>query len=446
MFTTLSKKFSKIFQNISQQGRLTEKNIQKTLKKVQYTLLEADVSISVINDLTKILKKKSIGQIINKSLTPGQEFIKIVQTELVNLINSPKKKINFFEKPPVKFLMVGLQGAGKTTSLIKLAYFITKKFKKKILVVSTDTIRPAAIDQLEILSKKSNINFLKSYKSQTPQEIVKIAIKHAIKQLYDILIIDTAGRLHNNEKMMQELQNLQNYIKPTETFFVMDSMTGQDALHSIKNFNNFLKISGIILTKLDSDHRGGIILSIQHTTKIPIKLIGIGEKIQDLQIFCPDRIIKRILGMGDISSLIEDLKINLKKSTIQKIEKKIKSGKNFNLNDFLIQIKQIKKIGGIEFLKNKLPLNTQMINQNMYNFNEETLKKMEAMILSMTPIEKEFPKILNYSRKIRISSGSGITIQEMNSYLKQFKNIQRLMKTAKKKGFNTLFKNFTNMF
>ncbi|WP_343126424.1 signal recognition particle protein [Buchnera aphidicola] len=446
MFINLSKKFSKIFQNITQKGRLTKKNIEKTLKKVQYILLEADVSISVIKKLSEILKKKTIGKIINKSLTPGQEFLNIVQKELIQLIDFPNKNINFNTKPPAIFLIVGLQGSGKTTSVIKLAMLLTSKFKKKVSVVSTDIIRPAAIEQLRILSQNTNINFINSLTSQTPLEISKNAIEYSKKKLFDILIIDTSGRLHNNKKMMIELQNLQNFIKPIETLFVIDSMTGQDGINLIKNFNNFLKISGIILTKLDSDHKGGITLSISQLTNIPIKLIGNGEKKFDMEFFYPKRIIKRILGMGDVFSLIEDLKKKIKKTTALKLEKKLKKGKNFNLKDFLIQIQEIKKIGDLNILKNKLPIKFLTQNQNIYNLNEITLKKMEAMILSMTSLEKEEPKILNYSRKKRISLGSGIQIQEINNYLKQFRNIQRFMKKINKKNTNTIFQNFKNLF
>ncbi|QCI21110.1 signal recognition particle protein [Buchnera aphidicola (Hyperomyzus lactucae)] len=446
MFNNLTQRLSQSLQKIISKGRLTEENIKKTIREVRKALLEADVTLSVIKKFIENVKNKSIGNEINKSLTPGQEFIKIVKNELIFTMGEKNNTLNLSIEPPAVILFIGLQGAGKTTSVAKLGKWIKDKHKKKILIVSTDIYRAAAIKQLQILSEQIEIDFFSSNKNQTPVEITAQAMKYAKLKLYDILLIDTAGRLHIDKKMMNEIQEIQDLSKPIETLLIVDSMMGQDAINMAKIFNNDLLISGIILTKTDGDSRNGIALSMRYITKKPIKFIGTGEKITELEAFHPERIADRILGMNDVMSLIEDIEEKVDKSQIQKLTKKLKKGHDFNLNDFLMQIKQMKKIGGLNYFIDKLPKNNQLSNNiSLLNTDKNTLDKAEAMIASMTPQERKNPMIIKGSRKRRIASGSGTKIQDINQLLKNFDSIKRIMKKIKTSGIAKVMREIKNI-
>lgn len=446
MFENLTQRLSQSLRKIINKGRLTEENIKETTREVRKALLEADVTLSVIQTFIENVKKKSIGSEINKSLTPGQEFIKIVKNELIIAMGEKSNGLNLSIQPPAVVLFLGLQGVGKTTSVAKIARWIKEKHKKKILIVSTDIYRAAAIIQLKILSHKIEIDFFSSDENQTPIEITKEAIKYAKKKMYDILLIDTAGRLHVNQIMMNEIQQIQNLSQPIETLLVVDSMMGQDAINMAKTFNDYLLISGIVLTKTDSDARSGIALSMRYITGKPIKFIGTGEKITELEIFNPERIADRILGMNDVISLIEDIEEKVDKSQVQKLTKKLKQGHNFDLNDFLAQIKQMKKIGGLNYFIDKLSKNNQLSNNTLLlNTDKNTLNKTEAIIYSMTPKERMKPIIIKGSRKRRIALGSGTKIQDVNKLLKNFDNVQKIMKKIKTGGIGKIMRNIKNI-
>lgn len=446
MFNNLTQRLSNSLKKIINKGRLTEDNIKDTIREVRKALLEADVTLSVIKKFIENITKKSIGHEINKSLTPGQEFIKIVKHELILAMGDKKNSLNLSIEPPAVILVVGLQGSGKTTSLAKIGKWIKDKHKKKILMVSTDIYRAAAIKQLQILSQKIEVDFFSSSEKQTPIEITTEAIQHAKLKLYDILLIDTAGRLHIDKIMMNEIQQIQNISKPIETLLIVDSMMGQDAINMAKIFNNDLLISGIILTKTDSDSRSGIALSMRYITGKPIKFIGTGEKITSLEAFHPERIVDRILGMNDIVSFIEDIEEKVDRKQIQKLTKKLKKGHDFNLNDFLTQIKQMKKIGGLNYFIDKFPINYQLSNNiSLLNKDKNTLNKVEAMICSMTPKERTKPIIIKGSRKRRIALGSGTQIQDVNKLLKNFDDIRRIMKKIKTNGISKVMRGIKNM-
>ncbi|QIQ41977.1 MAG: signal recognition particle protein [Buchnera aphidicola (Microlophium carnosum)] len=446
MFKNLTQRLSNSLKKIINKGRLTEENIKDTIREVRKALLEADVTLSVIKKFIENVKTKSIGHKINHSLTPGQEFIKIVKHELILTMGKKNNALNLSVEPPAVILIVGLQGSGKTTSLAKLGKWIKDKYKKKILIASTDIYRAAAIKQLQILSQQIKVDFFSSSENQTPIEITTQAIKYAQLKLYDILLIDTAGRLHIDKKMMDEIQQIQNVSKPIETLLVVDSMMGQDAINMAKIFNNDLLISGIILTKTDGDSRSGIALSMRYITGKTIKFIGTGEKITSLEAFYPERIVDRILGMNDITSLIEDIEEKVDQSQIQKLTKKLKKGHDFNLNDFLTQIKQMKKIGGLNYFREKFSINHQLSNNmSLLNTDENTLKKAEAMICSMTHNERIKPIIIKGSRKRRIALGSGTQIQDVNKLLKNFDDIRRIMKKIKTDGITKVMRGIKNM-
>lgn len=446
MFNNLTQRLSQTLRKIVNKGRLTEDNIKNTIREVRKALLEADVTLSVIKQFIENVKKKSIGHKINNSLTPGQEFIKIVKNELIFSMGDKDNTLNLSVKPPAVLLVVGLQGAGKTTSLAKLAKWIKDKHKKKILIVSTDIYRAAAIKQLQVLSQQIEVDFFPSSKNQTPIEITTEAIKYSTLKLYDILLIDTAGRLHIDEKMMDEIYQIQIASKPIETLLVVDSMMGQDAINMAKIFNNKLLISGIILTKTDGDSRNGIALSMRYITEKPIKFIGTGEKINELNAFYPEKMAERILGMNDVVSIIKDIEKKVDQLQVTKLTKKLKKGHDFNLNDFLIQIKQMKKIGGINYFIDKLSINNQLFNKiSSFKTDKNTLNKIEAIIYSMTPKERIKPIIIKGSRKRRIALGSGTTIQDVNKLLKNFDDVKRIMKKIKTSGIAKVMRGIKNM-
>ncbi|PPI88472.1 signal recognition particle protein [Candidatus Pantoea edessiphila] len=445
MFDTLTDRLLKTFKNITGRGRLTEENIEQTLKEVSIALLEADVALPVVRNFTKCVKEKAIGQEVNKRLTPGQEFIKIVRNELILALGQDDNTLNLSTSPPAVILLVGLQGTGKTTSTVKLARFLREKHKKKVLTVSTDIYRPAAIKQLEILSNQINIDFYPSNCDQKPTCIVRNALREAKIKFYDVLLVDTAGRLHINSSMMEEIKQIHNEINPIETLFVVDAMMGQDIANIAKIFHEELSFTGIILTKVDSDARGGVALSIRYITGKPIKFIGIGEKIEALEQFYPERIVSQIIGMGDIITLIEDIENKLDGKNLENLTKKIKTGNNFDLIDFLQQLKQIRKMGNISDLIKKLPGLNNISDNIQSEMDDKILISMEAIINSMTIKERKKPEIIKGSRKRRIANGSGLKVQDVNRLLKQFTDMQNMMKKIKKNGINKISKYMKNI-
>ncbi|MFM2478952.1 signal recognition particle protein [Celerinatantimonas sp. MCCC 1A17872] len=434
MFENLSERLSKTLKNISGRGRLTEDNIKETLREVRMALLEADVALPVVRDFVKRVKERAVGQEVSKSLTPGQAFIKIVQSELEQSMGQANEALDLAVTPPAVILMAGLQGAGKTTSVAKLAKFLTEREKKKVLVVSADIYRPAAIKQLETLALEVQVEFFPSSTEQKPIEIATAALDYAKLHFFDVLIVDTAGRLHVDEDMMIEIQQLNDYLKPAETLFVVDSMTGQDAANTAKAFHEALPLTGVILTKADGDARGGAALSIRQITGKPIKFIGMGEKTDALEPFYPDRIASRILGMGDVLSLIEEVERNVDRKQAEKLASKVKKGKGFDLADFRDQLQQMKKMGGMMGLMDKLPGMGQLPAGVKDQMDDSMTIKMEAIINSMTVKERAHPDIIKGSRKRRIAAGSGTQIQDVNRLLKQFTQMQKMMKKMSGKG------------
>jgi len=439
MFDNLSGRLSQTIKKLRGQGRLSEDNIKDTLRDVRMALLEADVALPVVKEFIEQIKKRAIGKEVAESLTPGQAFIKVVNEELIAMMGESNDELNLNVAPPAVILMAGLQGSGKTTSVAKLSRRLIEQ-KKKVLVTSADVYRPAAIEQLETLAKEVNADFFPSDPSQKPVDIATAAIKHAEKQYADVVIIDTAGRLHIDDDMMDEIKALHKAINPIETLFVVDSMTGQDAANTAKVFNEALEITGVILTKTDGDARGGAALSIRQITGKPIKFMGIGEKTTALEAFHPDRISSRILGMGDVLSLIEDAEKNVDHKKAQRLANKLKKGKNFDLNDFKDQLQQMKKMGGMSSLVDKLPGMGNISEQVKGQVNDKELVKIEAMIDSMTIFERIRPEQIKGSRKKRITMGSGTQLQDLNRLLKQFKQMQKMMKKMSKGGVRNMMR------
>ncbi|TKB46946.1 signal recognition particle protein [Thalassotalea mangrovi] len=434
MFENLSDRLTRSLKNISGRGRLTEDNIKDTLREVRMALLEADVALPVIREFIANVKERAVGQEVTKSLTPGQIFVKIVRSELEAAMGSANEALDLKATPPAVVLMAGLQGAGKTTSVGKLAKFLKEREKKKVLVVSADVYRPAAIKQLETLAEEIGVEFFPSDISQKPVAIADAAIQHAKKQFFDVVLVDTAGRLHVDGEMMDEIQQLHKNVDPVETLFVVDAMTGQDAANTAKAFNDALPLTGIILTKTDGDARGGAALSIRHITGKPIKFLGVGEKTDALEPFHPDRVASRILGMGDVLSLIEEVEQKVDKKKAEQLAKKVKSGKGFDLEDFREQLVQMKSMGGMMGLLDKLPGMGNMSDQVKGQLDDKMTVRMEAIINSMTPAERQRPDIIKGSRKRRIAAGSGTQIQDVNKLLKQFTQMQKMMKKMSGKG------------
>ncbi|WP_233078675.1 signal recognition particle protein [Rheinheimera soli] len=434
MFENLSDRLTKTLKNISGRGRLTEDNIKETLREVRMALLEADVALPVVRDFVNQVKERSVGIEVSKSLTPGQEFLKIVRKALEDAMGEANEELALNVQPPAVVLMAGLQGAGKTTSVAKLAKFLKERKKKKVLVVSADVYRPAAIKQLETLAKEVGVEFFPSDVSQKPIDIVNAAIAHARLQIFDVLLVDTAGRLHVDEEMMGEIKALHAAVNPVETLFVVDAMTGQDAANTAKAFNEALPLTGVILTKADGDARGGAALSIRHITGKPIKFIGMGEKIDALEPFHPDRIASRILGMGDMMSLIEQIEQKVDKEQAAKVAAKVMKGQGFSLEDFRDQLVQMRSMGGMMSMLDKLPGMKNLPAGAMDQMGNKQFNKMEAIINSMTKKERLFPDLIKGSRKKRIAAGSGTQVQDVNQMLKQFTQMQKMMKQMSGKG------------
>ena len=435
MFENLTQRLSQSLRSISGQARLTDDNIKDTLREVRMALLEADVALPVVKDFVESVKQRAVGQEVSKSLSPGQQFVKIVNDELERVMGEANESLNLATQPPAVILMAGLQGAGKTTSAAKLARYLKEKEKKSVMVVSADVYRPAAIKQLETLAGEVGAMFFPSNADQKPVDIANAAIKEAKLKFADVLIVDTAGRLAIDEEMMAEIQELHQAITPIETLFVVDAMTGQDAANTAKAFGDALPLTGVILTKADADSRGGAALSVRHITGKPIKFMGVGEKTEALDPFHPDRIASRILGMGDVLSLIEEAEDKLDKQKAEKLAKKITKGKRFDLEDLRDQLQQMNNMGGITGMLDKLPgMGGNMQQMAQSQVDNKVFVKMEALIDSMTPAERSNPDILNGSRKRRITQGSGTNIQDLNRLIKQHKQMAKMMKKMSKKG------------
>ncbi|QFI56052.1 signal recognition particle protein [Aeromonas simiae] len=434
MFENLTDRLSRTLRNISGRGRLTEENIKETLREVRMALLEADVALPVVRDFVARVKERAVGQEVAKSLSPGQAFIKIVHGELVGVMGEANEALNLAAQPPAVILMAGLQGAGKTTSVAKLAKFLKERNKKKVLVVSADVYRPAAIKQLETLANDIEVDFFPSEATQKPIDIANAAVDHARRKFYDVVIVDTAGRLHVDGEMMEEIKDLHASIKPIETLFVVDAMTGQDAANTAKAFSEALPLTGVILTKADGDARGGAALSVRHITGKPVKFIGVGEKTDALEPFHPDRLASRILGMGDVLSLIEEVERNVDKEKAAKLAEKVKKGKGFDLEDFREQLAQMRNMGGMMGLLDKLPGMSGLPDNVKDQMDDKLTVRMEAIISSMTRKERAHPDIIKGSRKRRIAAGAGVEVQEVNRLLKQFTEMQRMMKKMSGKG------------
>lgn len=434
MFESLTDRLAESLRKISGKAKLTEDNIKDTLREVRKALLEADVALSVIKIFIEQVKQRAIGVEVMTSLSPGQAFLKIVNDELMQVMGEVSDPLNLNVQPPAVVLLAGLQGAGKTSSAAKLAVWLKKNEKKKVMVVSADVYRPAAIEQLKTLAAAAEVGFFPSTSEQKPVDIVKSALDAAKKQFVDVLIVDTAGRLAIDEAMMAEISDVHQVLNPVETLFVVDAMTGQDAANTAKAFGDTLPLTGVIMTKIDGDARGGAALSVRTITGKPVKFMGVGEGIDALEVFHPDRIASRILGMGDVLSLIEEAERKIDKKKATKLAKKIQKGRKFDLEDFRDQIQQMNNMGGITSLLDKMPgmgnisqIAKEKVNNNMFG-------QMEAIINSMTPNERHFPDSLNGSRKRRIAGGSGTQIQDINRMLKQHKQMQKMMKKMGKKG------------
>lgn len=434
MFNQLSERVSNSLEKLRGIGRLTEDNIQSTLGDIRRALLEADVALPVVKIFIDQIQEKAVGQKVIKSIRPGEALIKLVQDELTAVLGEAQSEVNLNAPAPIVFLMAGLQGSGKTTTTAKLANWLKTEKKKSVMVTSADIYRPAAIEQLETLAKQIDVAYFPSTVKDKPKNIVKNAIKEAKTQFIDVLIIDTAGRLHIDDEMMDEIEEVSKIAEPTETLLVVDSMAGQDAANVAKTFNDRLELTGVVLTKTDGDARGGAALSMRIITGKPIKFMGVGEKIDALQAFHPDRVASRILGMGDIVSLVEEAQAKVDKKQAEKVAKKIKKGKRFDFNDFLDQLRQMKKMGGLKSLLGKLPGMGQLPKGAAAMLDDKLMVKMEAIILSMTPQERQFPGVINGSRKRRIMNGSGTTIQDVNKLLKQFTQMQKMLKRFKGKN------------
>ena len=434
MFENLTERLTRTFKNLSGQGRLTEENMQQALREVRLSLIEADVALPVIKEFIEEIKQKSLGQEVITSLKPDQALIKIVHDELIHLMGDTRTELNLNTQPPAVFLMAGLQGSGKTTSAAKLARHLKETEKKKVMLVSVDVYRPAAIEQLKLLATDIDVAFFPAESTETPLTIARNAVDSAKKLFMDILIIDTAGRLHVDVEMMTEIKALHHAVKPVETLFVVDSMTGQDAANTAKAFHEALPLTGVILTKTDGDARGGAALSVRQITGQPIKFMGNGEKIDALEPFHPERVASRILGMGDILTLIEEVERKTDKASSEKLAKKLKKGKGFDLDDFKQQLLQMNNMGGISGMMSKLPGMSHLPQQAVGQINDKALAQTIAIINSMTMKERRIPKIIIGSRKKRIALGSGTQIQDINRLLKQFTQMQKMMKKFTKPG------------
>ena len=444
MFDNLTNRLSGVIKSLKGEARLTENNIQDALREVRMALLEADVALPVVKEFIARVREKAVGKEVVGSLTPGQALVGVVHHELIALMGGEKTNINLATVPPAVILMAGLQGAGKTTSSGKLAKWLMEQKKKKVMLVSCDTYRPAAIQQLALLAEQTGADFFPVQQGQQPKEIARAALNFARTHFHDVMIVDTAGRLAIDEAMMQEIRDLETLLNPIETLFVVDAMQGQDAVNTAGAFSEALPLTGVILTKLDGDARGGAALSVLHVTGKPIKFAGVAEKLTGLEQFHPDRMASRILGMGDVLGLIEEAQRGVDQHEAEKLAKKMKSGKSFDLNDFKMQFQQMRNMGGMGAVMDKLPAQLSQVAQNV-KIDDKVMGRTEAIINSMTPQERAKPEILKASRKRRIASGAGVTVQEVNRLLSQFEQAQKMMKMMSKGGMTKMLRGLKGM-
>ena len=444
MLDNLTQRLSGVIKNLRGQARLTESNIQDALREVRMALLEADVALPVVKELTAQVKQAALGQEVIGNLNPGQALIGVVHRELTKLMGEANAGINLTTVPPAVILMAGLQGAGKTTTCGKLAKLLREQQKKKVLLVSCDVYRPAAIEQLRTLGQQLEIDFFTSDISQKPLDIALAAHDYARKHHHDVLIVDTAGRLAIDEAMMAEIKQLHAALKPIETLFVVDAMTGQDAVNTAKAFGDALPLTGVILTKLDGDARGGAALSVRHITGKPIKFVGVSEKMTGLEAFHPERMASRVLGMGDVLSLIEEAHRGVDQAEAEKLAKKVKKGEGFDLNDFKMQIVQMRKMGGMSALMDKLPAQLSQAAAGS-KVDDKSINRIEGIINSMTPTERAKPEIIKASRKRRIAAGAGVQVMHVNQLLNQFEQTQKMMKMFSKGGMAKMMRGMKGM-
>ncbi len=441
MLDNLTQRLASVVKNLRGQARLTEDNISDMLREVRMALLEADVALPVVKDFIAKVKERALGQEVIGSLTPGQALVGVVHRELADLMGGQINGLNLATQPPAIILMAGLQGAGKTTTTGKLGKWLKERQKKKILAVSCDVYRPAAIEQLKAVSAQAGIDFFPSTSDQKPADIAAAALLHAKNHYYDVLFVDTAGRLAIDDVLMAEIRQLHAQLQPIETLFVVDAMLGQDAVNTAKAFNDALPLTGIILTKLDGDSRGGAALSVRHVTGKPLKFAGVGEKLTGLEEFHPERMASRILGMGDILGLVEDAQRGVDQDKAQAFAKKLKSGKGFDLNDFKEQIGQVRNMGGLGSLLDKLPAQFGALAQQAGGqVEDKAIRRIEGIINSMTPTERTKPELIKASRKRRIATGAGVPVQEVNRLLNQFEQTQKMMKQFTKGGMSKMMR------
>ncbi len=445
MFENLTGRLSQVIKTLRGEARLTETNVQDALREVRMALLEADVALPVVKDFIAQVRARALGQEVMGSLTPGQALVGIVQRELVALMGETGVGLDLATTPPAVILMAGLQGSGKTTTSGKLAKMLREQMKKKVLLASCDIYRPAAIEQLKMLAAQTEVDFFASDAAQKPVAIATAALDYARKHYHDVLIVDTAGRLAIDADMMREIRELHAALHPIETLFVVDSMQGQDAVNVAKAFADALPLTGVVLTKLDGDARGGAALSVRKVTGKPIKFAGVGEKLSGLEAFHPDRMASRILGMGDVLSLIEEAHRTVDRDEAEKFAKKVKSGKGFDLEDFKQQIGQMKKMGGVAALLDKLPGQLAQLAGNA-QMDDKQIRRIEGIINSMTPQERTKPELIKASRKRRIATGAGVSVQEVNRLLAQFEQTQKMMKMMAKGGMAKMMRSMKGMF
>lgn len=446
MLDNLTQRLARVMKTLRGEARLTEDNIADALREVRLALLEADVALPAVKALISAVREKAVGQEVIGSLSPGQALIGVVHQELTKLMGEAHTGLNLATQPPAIVLMAGLQGAGKTTTVGKLAKLLRETQKKKVLVVSCDVYRPAAIEQLKTVAAQAGVDFFPSSAADKPVEIASAAVDWAKKHYHDVLLVDTAGRLSIDEAMMKEIADLHSALSPIETLFVVDAMLGQDAINTAKAFSDALPLTGVVLTKLDGDARGGAALSVRHVTGKPIKFAGVGEKLAGLEAFHPERMASRILGMGDVLSLIEDAKKGIDEQQAVEFAKKLKSGKGFDLNDFKDQIGQMRKMGGLSAMMDKLPAQfAQAASQMPVGGEDKAVRRIEGIINSMTPLERSKPELLKASRKRRIAQGAGVQVQEVNRLLKQFEQSQKMMKQFSKGGIAKLMRGMKGM-
>jgi signal recognition particle subunit SRP54 len=446
VFDHLTSRFSRVIKNLRGEARLTEENMQEALREVRMALLEADVALPVVKEFVARVRESAQGQQVVGSLTPGQAAVGVVYRELVRLMGEKNDALDLAVQPPAVILLAGLQGSGKTTTAGKLARWLKLELKKKVLLASCDVYRPAAIEQLATLASQVEADFYPSAVGEQPVEIARRALDHARRHYHDVLIVDSAGRLGIDREMMREIAALHAALDPVETLFIVDSMQGQDAVNTAKAFADALPLTGVILTKLDGDARGGAALSVRSVTGKPVKFAGTGEKMTGLEAFYPDRMASRILGMGDVLTLIEDVQKSVDRAEAEKLAKKVQSGKGFDLEDFKQQMAQMRKMGGVAALAEKLPGNLAQLAQGAPQMEDKTIRRIEGIIDSMTPQERAKPEIIKASRKRRIAAGAGVSVQEVNRLLNQFEQTQKMMKMMAKGGIAKMMRSMKGMF